>query len=148
MELEELLRMSDIVCITARLIDKTTHLIGERDIAMMKHESFLVNMGRGAIVDEIALVEALERKSIRGAALDVFEQEPPDPNNRLFGLENVTLTPHAVAWTDESAIGNGKSALQSIIDVSRGRVPAGILNPQVMETKGSSSTRTRSELQS
>jgi phosphoglycerate dehydrogenase-like enzyme len=78
------------------------------------------------------LVEALERQSIRGAALDVFEQEPPDPENRLFKLENVTLTPHAVAWTDESAIGNGQSALRSIIDVAHGRVPAGILNPQVL----------------
>jgi phosphoglycerate dehydrogenase-like enzyme len=133
-ELEELLRESDIVCITARLTDETTHLVGAREIAMMKPDAYLVNMGRGPIVDESALIEALERQSIRGAALDVFEQEPPDPENPLFTLENVTLTPHAVAWTDESAIGNGQSALRSIIDVAHGRVPAGILNPQVMAT--------------
>ena len=132
MGLEELLRTSDIVCITARLTDETRHLIGAREIAMMKPDAYLVNMGRGPIVDESALVDALERKSIRGAALDVFEEEPPDPNNPLFRLENVTLTPHAVSWTDESAIGNGRSALQSIIDIAHGRVPAGILNPQVI----------------
>ncbi len=131
-ELEELLRTSDIVCITARLTDETKHLIGAREIAMMKPDAYLVNMGRGPIVDESALIDALERKSIRGAALDVFEKEPPDPNNPLFRLENVTLTPHAVSWTDESAIGNGRSALQSIVDIAHGRVPAGILNPQVI----------------
>ncbi len=130
--LEELLRTSDIVCITARLTNETRHLIGAREIAMMKPDAYLVNMGRGPIVDESALIDALERKSIRGAALDVFEKEPPDPNNPLFRLENVTLTPHAVSWTDESAIGNGRSALQSIVDIAHGRVPAGILNPQVI----------------
>jgi D-3-phosphoglycerate dehydrogenase len=143
--LEELLRTSDIVCITARLTDQTRHLIGAREIAMMKPDAYLVNMGRGPIVDEIALVDALERNSIRGAALDVFEQEPPDPDNPLFKLENVTLTPHAVSWTDESAIGNGRSALQSIIDIARGRVPAGILNPRVLLTEQPSSSITSKE---
>lgn len=143
--LEELLRTSDIVCITARLTDQTRHLIGAREIAMMKPDAYLVNMGRGPIVDEIALVDALKRNSIRGAALDVFEQEPPDPDNPLFKLENVTLTPHAVSWTDESAIGNGRSALQSIIDIARGRVPAGILNPRVLLTEQPSSSITSKE---
>jgi phosphoglycerate dehydrogenase-like enzyme len=133
--LEQLLRTSDIVCITARLIDETRNLIGADQLALMKPDAYLVNMGRGPIVDEPALVDALRSRRIRGAALDVFEQEPPAPDNPLFALENVTLTPHAIAWTDESAIGNGRSALQSILDVAAGRVPGGILNPEALSVK-------------
>ena len=96
-------------------------------------------------MDEPALIEALERKSIRGAALDVFEQEPPAPDNPLFQLENVTLTPHAASWTDESAIGNGQSALQSIIDVSRDKVPARISNPQVLTGRPSTSSTSKGQ---
>ena len=130
--LEQLLRTSDIVCITARLTDQTRHLIGADQLALMKPDAYLVNMGRGPIVDEPALVDALRAHRIRGAALDVFEQEPPEPDNPLFALDNVTLTPHAISWTDESAIGNGHSALQSILDVAAGRMPGGILNPEAL----------------
>ena len=133
-DLGQLLRTSDIVCITARLTDQTRHLIGAEQLALMKPDAYLVNMGRGPIVDESALIDALQSKRIRGAALDVFEQEPPDPDNPLFALDNVTLTPHAIAWTGESAIGNGHSALQSILDVAAGRIPGGILNPEALST--------------
>jgi phosphoglycerate dehydrogenase-like enzyme len=70
----------------------------------------------------------LRRRRIAGAGLDVFEQEPPDPNNPLFSLDNVVLAPHAICWTDECFLNNGKSACSSILDVAAGRTPQYIVN--------------------
>ncbi|MEM3607915.1 MAG: 2-hydroxyacid dehydrogenase [Candidatus Bathyarchaeia archaeon] len=93
-ELAELLRSSDIITIHVRLTPETRNLIGERELSMMKPEAYLVNTSRGGIVDENALYNALKSKRLRGAALDVFEEEPLPRGSPLLTLDNVTVTPH------------------------------------------------------
>ncbi|MCD6444439.1 hydroxyacid dehydrogenase [Candidatus Bathyarchaeota archaeon] len=98
--LEDLLKESDFVSIHAVLTEETKGLIGERELRLMKPTAYLVNTARGAIVDEEALVRALEEGWIAGAALDVYEKEPP--SSRLTKFENVILTPHVGASTVEA----------------------------------------------
>ena len=93
-DLETLLRESDVVSIHAALTEETYHMIGERELRLMKRSAVLVNTARGAVVDTNALVKALKEGWIAAAALDVFEQEPLPPDHPLYALENVYLTPH------------------------------------------------------
>lgn len=90
-----LLQESDYVAISMPLTPETRHLIGERELALMKDSAFLINISRGAIIDEPALIRALQKRTIAGAALDVFEKEPLPAESELWGLPNVILTPHA-----------------------------------------------------
>lgn len=133
-DLETVLRESDFLVVLCNLTDETRHLINRERLAIMKPTAFLISIARGPIVDEQALYEALSAKSIRGAALDVFEQEPPDPDNPLFALDNVIVSPHALAWTEESAMGIGLGVIESILDVRAGRVPKYVVNKEVIES--------------
>ena len=99
--LEEVMRESDIVSIHAALTDETRHMIGERELRMMKSTAYLINTARGAIIEERALVKALKEKWIAGAALDVFEVEPLPKDSPLYELDNVFLTPHIAGLSDE-----------------------------------------------
>ncbi len=97
--------MSDIVSIHAVLNDETRHLIGGLELGLMKPSAFLINVSRGAIVDEAALVVALREKVIAGAALDVFSQEPmhsDHPMAALYEMDNVILFPHLTFYTEEA----------------------------------------------
>jgi D-3-phosphoglycerate dehydrogenase / 2-oxoglutarate reductase len=98
-DLPELLRESDVVSIHARLSEETRHLIGADQIALMKPTAVLVNTARSGLVDERALVDALQRRAIGGAALDVFDQEPLPADHPLIRLDNVTLVPHIAGST-------------------------------------------------
>ena len=101
-ELPQLLRESDFVCIHAPLLPQTRHMIGADAFAQMKDTAVLINCSRGPIVDTDALVKALDDQSIAGCALDVFEVEPLPESHRLWGMENVILTPHiAVAEAED-----------------------------------------------
>lgn len=91
---DQLLSTSDIVSLNVPITGATKHLIGTRELALMKPEAMLVNVSRGAVVDESALCEALQHGKLRGAALDVLEQEPPAPANPLLRLDNVVFSPH------------------------------------------------------
>jgi D-3-phosphoglycerate dehydrogenase len=133
LELEALLEQSDFVCICCVLTDETRHLLNAERLARMKNTAYLINVARGPIVDQAALTTALVEGRIAGAGLDVFEQEPIDPRDPLLSLENVIVAPHALCWTDELALGNGKQACQSIIDVARGRTPLHVVNRSVLE---------------
>ena len=93
-ELGRLLRSSDFLAITAPLTERTRGLIGARELGLLKPSAYIVNVSRGGIFDEGALIDALRARRIAGAALDVYANEPPDGSNPLFGLDNVTLTPH------------------------------------------------------
>ena len=128
--LEQLLRESDFVVVACLLNDETRHLIGAPQFAQMKPTAFFMNVARGPIVDEPALIEALRARRIAGAGLDVFEQEPVDPQNPLLGMENVIVTPHALCWTDECFHAIASAGLQSVVDVSLGRRPVHIVNPE------------------
>lgn len=105
---ERLLAMSDVVTLHCPLNDETRHLIGRHELASMKPSSIVINAGRGGLVDEEALVDALKHGTIRGAGIDVFTDEPADESNSLIAnmhLPNLLLTPH-VAWGSDSAIQN------------------------------------------
>jgi glyoxylate reductase len=128
--LEALLAESDFVSVHAPLKPETVHLIGARELALMKPTAFLVNTARGRIVDEKALVAALAERRIAGAALDVFEREP-QVEQALLGMSNVVLTPHlgsAVAETRE-AIAN--VVVDNIEAVLAGRRPPNCWNPEI-----------------
>jgi phosphoglycerate dehydrogenase-like enzyme len=133
-DLETVLRESDYVVVLCKLTDETHHLINRERLALMKPSAFLISIARGPIVDETALYEALRTDQIRGAGLDVFEQEPVDPNNPILTLDNVIVAPHALCWTDECARGNGAGVLQGILDVRQGKVPQNIVNREVVES--------------
>lgn len=132
--LEELLERSDVVVVLATLTPETHYLINSANIGLMKASAVLVNISRGAIVDEVALISALERGVIAGAGLDVFETEPPKKSNSLLSMENVVATPHNIAWTDELALGMGVSALGAIKKMSNGEIPQFVVNQEVLDT--------------
>ena len=133
-ELDELLAESDYVVILCNLTPETFHLMNAERFALMKPTAILVNIARGPIVEEPALYDALANRKIRGAATDVFETEPPDPDNPLFKLGNIIVTPHALGWTEESAMGIGTSVIESVLAVRAGRAPATLANPAVVDS--------------
>ena len=92
--LEELLKQADIITLNLSLTSESKNLIGPKEFEMMKKTAFLINTARAGIVDQDALYRALYSREIAGAAIDVYPQEPPDPNNPMFLLDNVIFTPH------------------------------------------------------
>tara|TARA_Y100000588_G_scaffold390762_1_gene497182 strand:- start:31 stop:1074 length:1044 start_codon:yes stop_codon:yes gene_type:complete len=131
-ELDTVMGEADFVCICCMLNDETHHLIDSNKLALMKNSAFLINAARGPIVDQSALTEVLREKRIQGAALDVFDPEPTDPNDPILSLDNVILTPHTMGMTDQSYSGMGKSAFSKILDVASGKVPSNVVNPIVL----------------
>jgi D-3-phosphoglycerate dehydrogenase len=132
-DLETLLRQSDYVAVCCALTDQTRHLINAQRLSLMKPSAYLINVARGPVVDQKALTSVLQRRQIAGAGLDVFDPEPIDPADPLLTLDNVIVTPHAICWTDECFRGNGRSACQSLIDVSAGRIPKHVVNRQALD---------------
>ena len=126
--LEQLLSESDFVCVCCPLTEETRHLINAERLATMKPSAFLINVARGPIVDQAALVEALRLGVIQGAALDVFEAEPIPADDPLLKLDNIIVAPHAAAWTDQLFSGNGRSACESVLTCLAGRVPEHVVN--------------------
>ncbi|MSU35259.1 MAG: dehydrogenase [Pedosphaera sp.] len=129
--LEELLRQADFVSIHCPLTERTRGLIGVRELALMKSDAYLLNTARGGIVDEDALYDALKNHRIGGAALDCFAQEPVTAPHRFGELENVLLAPHSISWTDELFRDIGRAGCQVMVDLSLGKKPNGVLNPEV-----------------
>src|SRR5438128_531639 len=130
--LDELLQEADFVSIHCPLTEKTRGLIGRRELALMKRDAYLLNTARGGIVDEDALLQALHEHRIAGAALDCFASEPVTGPDRFAGLENVLLAPHSISWTNEMFRDIGRTACQSMLDLSMGRRPKGVLNPELL----------------
>lgn len=129
--LEEVLQTSDVVSIHAALTEETRHMIGERELALMKRTAYLVNCARGPIVDEAALVEALQRGAIAGAGLDVFEVEPP-VGSPLVKLDNVVLTPHVAASTVDAQRKTGLLIVEQLQKVLEGGRPDFLVNPEAL----------------
>jgi phosphoglycerate dehydrogenase-like enzyme len=134
--LERLAAESDFVCVCCALTPETHHLLDARFLARMRSTAFLVNVARGPIVDERALIATLAERRIAGAALDVFEIEPIEPGNRLLELDNVILAPHAIGWTDELFRGIGRSACRGVLDVAAGKPPKDVVNRGALERQG------------
>jgi D-3-phosphoglycerate dehydrogenase len=134
LELETLLRESDFVIVAAALTPETRHLLDAARLALMKPTAYLISTARGPIVDQVALTKLLRERRIAGAALDVFEQEPVDPEDPILSLDNVIVTPHALCWTDECDRIMGQSVVRSMQEVAAGRVPANAVNRDAGET--------------
>ena len=130
--LEDVLQQADFVSIHIPLNPSTRHLIGEKQLRMMKKNSVLVNVSRGTIVDEEVLYQALKEGRIRGAALDVFAQEPPG-ESPLLKLDNFISTPHMAGYTQEALIETGMICVRAIVDVLEGRRPQGVINTEVLK---------------
>jgi D-3-phosphoglycerate dehydrogenase len=115
------------------LTPETRHLLNAARLALLQPTAFLISIARGPIVEQAALTRVLQERRIAGAALDVFEQEPIDPNDPILKLDNVIVAPHAICWTDEMFLGNGREACQSILDFASGRVPQYVVNRDVLQ---------------
>jgi phosphoglycerate dehydrogenase-like enzyme len=126
-EMGELLATSDIVTLHVPLNEQTHGLIAQRELAAMKPAALLVNTCRGPVIDEQALVAALRQGQIAGAALDVLSQEPPAPDNPLFALPNVLLTPHIAGVTRDTWGRRGQFIFQNLQRVWAGEAPLAVV---------------------
>lgn len=124
---DEVVRQADVLTLHPVLNDETRNIIGRKELALMKPTAYFINCGRGPLVDEPALIEALQNKKIAGAGLDVTWDEPCKPDSPLFAMDNVILTPHYAPTTRESAMNVSKAAAQNILDVLSGKQPEGLL---------------------
>jgi D-3-phosphoglycerate dehydrogenase len=127
----ELLARCSIVSLHAPLVDGTRHLIGAAELRAMRPEAILINTARGGLVDEPALVAALDAGEIAAAGLDVFAQEPP-PLQRFRDRRDVVLTPHLAGLSDLSRAAMTRMASEAVVDLLQGREPRGILNPEAL----------------
>jgi phosphoglycerate dehydrogenase-like enzyme len=133
--IKELLPQIDFLTIHTPLTKDTTNLIDAKCLALMKPQAIIVNCARGGIVNEQALYEALKNNKIAGAGLDVFTEEPVDPNNPLLSLDNFISGTHNAGTSLEGKNNVVKSAVQSVIDYHAGERPFGIINPEVLTLK-------------
>jgi len=131
--LDDLLKISDVVFITLPLTEETKGLIDYEKLKKMKRGAYIINVGRGGIIVESDLVRALKEGIIGGAALDVFEKEPIDPNNELIKLDNVVLSPHYAGTSMEAIRESSYLAAKNVVDFYLGRIPEGIVNKEVLE---------------
>lgn len=130
--MDDLLRRADIVLLHAPLVDETRGLIGRRELEAMGPNAILVNTSRGGLVDQDALIEALERGSIRAAALDVFANEPPTATD-LLNFDQVVLSPHIAGLSDLSIREMTRQAARNVLDILAGRNTPAIVNPQALD---------------
>jgi D-3-phosphoglycerate dehydrogenase len=128
--LDTLLAESDFVVVTAPLTPETHHMFDRKRIGTMKKSAWLINVGRGAVVQEEALLEALREKHIAGAMLDVYEHYRLEPGHPLFSLDNVVLTPHLAGMTVESRARMGVAAAEEVIRMLSGQPPKNFVNPE------------------
>jgi len=132
--LNTLLQTSDVVTLHCILTSETENLIGAAELKKMKKSAFLIDVSRGAIIEEKALLTALQENWIAGAGLDVFAEEPLFPGHPLLSLENVILTPHLAWYTKEAAERLEQETLQRTLEILEGKMPQNIKNPEVLKT--------------
>jgi phosphoglycerate dehydrogenase-like enzyme len=133
--MERLLRETDFLCVNTPLTPETRGIIDDAALAQMQPSAYLVNTARGEIVQTEALTRALQAGRLAGAGLDVTDPEPLPPEHPLCRMDNVILAPHALAWTDECALGNGAAACRSLLACARGEapVPPQLVNREVLD---------------
>ncbi|KTC56314.1 bifunctional glyoxylate/hydroxypyruvate reductase B [Pseudomonas fluorescens ABAC62] len=127
--LDDLLEQADFVCLTLPLTAETEKLIGAREFARMGPETIFINISRGKVVDEAALVEALQQRTIRAAGLDVFEKEPLNHDSPLLRLNNVVATPHIGSATHETREAMATCAVDNLLAALAGQKPKNLVNP-------------------
>jgi D-3-phosphoglycerate dehydrogenase len=131
-DFDTVLKESDFISIHCPLNDSTRHLIGDEALKKMEKKPMIINTSRGPIVDEKALIQALEQGLISGAGLDVLEKEPPDDQNSLLKMENVILSPHVGFYSEESISELKRRTAKNVADVLRGKRPASVANREVL----------------
>ena len=132
MPLDELLREADYVSLHLPAMAGTIKLINAERLKLMKPTAFLINTARGAVVDEVALYEALRDQKIAGAGLDVFEEEPPSPDNPILKLDNVVMTAHTAGVDTQSRDDMARKAAECIAAIYKGDWPSDcVVNPEV-----------------
>ncbi|RBQ24235.1 Glyoxylate reductase [Candidatus Methanobinarius endosymbioticus] len=133
-DLETVLKKADVITIHVPLTPETKHLISNKEIDIMKDDAFIVNCARGGIIDEEALYNALSNDKLGGAALDVYEEEPPK-NSKLLTLDNIVVTPHIAASTKEAQRDAAIIVANEVIEVIKGGTPKNVLNMPVVDQK-------------
>jgi lactate dehydrogenase-like 2-hydroxyacid dehydrogenase len=131
--LDELLAVSDVVSLHVNLTPETHHLIGASHLARMKRTAWLLNTSRGPVIDQPALVQALRRRALAGAVLDVLETEPPGRDDPVFSLDNVLVLPHIGSATVETRAAMLDLAVRNLSAVLSGKRPPECVNPEVLE---------------
>ena len=134
-DLSKVLSGSDYVSVSLSLSKETHHMIGQKELSLMKRSAVLVNTSRGAVIDEAALIAALKERRIAGAGLDVFEVEPLPLDSPFLSLDNVVLLPHSASATAETRDRMAVLAAQNLIDVLRGKRPKALLNAGVLSVR-------------
>lgn len=130
-ELDTLLQEADYVCLILPLTEETHHMIGKAEFKKMKKSAIFINAGRGPVVDEKALIDALQQGEIHAAGLDVFEQEPLPVDSPLLSMANVVALPHIGSATHETRYNMAATAVDNLIDALKGKVEKNCVNPQV-----------------
>lgn len=130
--LDELLQEADFICLTLPLTAQTEGLIGAEQFALMRPESIFINIARGKVVDEAALINALQQGQIRAAGLDVFEREPLELSSPLLQMDNVVATPHIGSATFETREAMARCAVDNLLAALAGERPANLVNPQAL----------------
>jgi len=131
MDLREMLGKADFVSVHAPLGKETFHLIGEREFRQMKPTAYFINTARGPVVDEAALIKALQEKRLAGAGMDVFEQEPTPADNPLLKMENVIVMPHTASYSDTAVAIQAKNPTEEVVRILTGHWPKNPVNPKV-----------------
>lgn len=131
MGFEDLLKQSDFVCLITPLTEETRGMIGKREFQLMKSSAIFINVSRGSTVVETDLIEALKNKEIAAAGLDVFVQEPVDPDNELLKMDHVVTLPHIGSSTLETEMKMGELAVENLLAGLNGERPKNLLNPSV-----------------
>jgi len=132
---EELIRESDTISLHTPLTDETRNLFDRPQFETMKRTALLINQSRGEVVNEKALVGALKEGKIGGYATDVYDQEPPDPDDELFKLKNVVVSPHVGAWTREARLRASMAIVEAVLAIMKGGVPNNLVNAGVLQKK-------------
>ncbi len=129
-DLDTLLTQADFLTLHTPLTPETHHLISTRELHLLKPGSYVINASRGPVLDEAALIAALQEGHLAGAGLDVFDPEPPHPDNPLLKMENVIVTPHSAGNTLQGSIRTGQMLVEQVLHVLRGERPPDLLNPE------------------
>lgn len=133
--LDELFAQSDFISLNCPLTPETRHLVNEARLRRMKKTAVLVNAARGAVIDDVALAAALHGGWLKGAAVDVFAEQPLRTDHPFLQLTNIILTPHAAALTDESSRKMGVGAAQQVLQLLRGERPEFLVNPEIWDRR-------------
>lgn len=133
--MNEVLNKADYVTVHVPLLPQTHHLIGKKELELMKKNAFLINTSRGPVIDEKALIQALQKETIRGAGIDVWDPEPPNSDNPLLKMENVVALPHIASASVETRSRMIEMAIENLNSILGGKTPPNLVNKDVVKIR-------------